>query len=159
MTTGKLKFTSNKLDVTDPCYDKDVWCRMTVDIIPGVYNYEIVTQSTNWGKRCRYLSIILEGAGQTRRGLKVGTIGLDAGLAGFFENKPDYDDNDWDKICDYLYENYEEGPRIVSTNKDNQSILGCECVFCSSGYGDGSYDVRPLLDARDVIVGYEIQFF
>ena len=155
MTTGKLKFTSNKLDVTDPCYDKDVWCRMTVDIIPGVYDYEVITR----GGRCRYLSIKLEGAGSVRRGLVIGEIGVDAGLAGFFENKPDYNDDVWYKICRYLYKDDDGGPRIAATNTDNQSLFGCECVFCSSGYGDGSYDVRPLLDARDVIVGYEITFF
>ena len=159
MKTGKIRFTSNKLDVTDPCYDKDVCCRMTVDIEPGVYDYEIITKTTDWGNRCRYISIIREGAGPTRRGLSIGTIGVDAGLAGFFENKPDYDDNTWYKICDYLYENHDSGPRILATDKDNKSLLGCECVFCSSGYGDGSYDVRTLLDAKNVIVGYEIKFF
>ena len=137
MITGKIKFTSNKLDVTDPCYDKDVWCRMTVDIIPGVYDYEIITSDG----RCRYLSIKLEGAGNIRRGLVVGDIGVDAGLAGFFENKPDYDNDTWYKICDYLYEYYDGGPRMVATNNDNKKLLGCECVFCSSGYGL-SYDWR-----------------
>ncbi len=155
MITGKLKFTSNKLDVTDPCYDKDVWCRMTVDIIPGVYNYEVIT----YDGRCRYLSIKREGSGLVRRGLVIGEIGVDAGLAGFFENKPDYNDDTWDKICDYLYDEYDGGPRIAATNNDNKRLFGCECVFCSSGYGDGSYEVRPLLDYRDMIVGYEITFF
>lgn len=160
MITGKLKFTSNKLDVTDPCYDKGVCCRMTVDIVPGVYKYEVITEITDgWGQRCRYISIIRDDAGPTRRGLRIGVIGVDAGLAGFFENKPDYDDDTWYKICRYLYKEDDGGPRVAATNNDNEKLFGCECVFCSSGYGDGSYDVRQLLDLRDQVVGYEIKFF
>ena len=159
MITGKLKFTSNKLDITDPCYDKDDWCRMTVDIVPGVYDYEVVTKETDWGNRCRYISIIREGAGPTRRGLRIGEIGVDAGLAGFFESKPDYDNGTWSSICHYLYKDDGGGPRIASTNNDNKNLFGCECVFCSSGYGDGVYDVRQLLDLRGQVVGYEIKFF
>lgn len=156
MITGKLKFTSNKLDVTDPCYDKNVWCRMTVDIVPGVYDYEIVTdESDGWGQRCRYISILREGAESVRRGLVVGTIGVDAGLAGFFENKPDYDDDAWVNVC----ENIHGHPSVVATDKDSKEPFGCECVFCSSGYGDGEYEVRTLLDYRDQVVGYEIKFF
>ena len=151
MMTGKLKFTSNKLDVTDPCYDKDVWCRMTVDIIPGVYDYEVIT----YDGRCRYISIKREGSGFVRRGLVIGNIGVDAGLAGFFENKPDYDDDAWMNVCMNIHGTY----GVVATDKDNKAPFGCECVFCYSGYGDGSYEVRPLLDARDVVVGYEIKFF
>lgn len=155
MITGKIKFTSNKLDVTDPCYDKGVCCRMTVNIIPGVYDYEVITSDG----RCRYIAIKLEGTGTVRRGFAVGHIGVDAGLAGFFENKPDYDNNTWYKICDYLYKTDYSGPKVAATDKDDKTIFGCECVFCSSGYGDGTYEVRQLLDDRDVIVGFEIKFF
>ena len=156
MITGKLKFTSNKIDVIDPCYDKDVWCRMTVDIVPGVYDYEVITDAADgWGKRCRYISIIREDVGPTRRGLRIGEICVDAGLAGFFENKPDYDCDAWDKVCDSLY----GSPRVIATDKDDKTPFGCECVFCSSGFGDGTYDVRQLLDLRGQVVGYEIKFF
>lgn len=151
MITGKIKFTSDKLDVTDPCYDKDVWCRMTVDIVPGTYDYEVIT----YDGRCRYISIKLEGASSIRRGLVIGEIGVDAGLAGFFENKPDYDDDEWMNVCRNIHGNY----GVVATDKDDKAPFGCECVFCYSGYGDGLYEVRPLLDYRDVIVGYEIKFF
>ena len=31
---------------------------------------------------------------------KIGDIGVDAGLAGFFHNKPDYTDDEWAAFCD-----------------------------------------------------------
>lgn len=33
---GKIML-GDKVDITDPCYDKSVWCRMTVDCKPGEY--------------------------------------------------------------------------------------------------------------------------
>lgn len=156
MLKGKLTFTSNKLDVTDPCYDRDVVLRTTVDIDPGVYDYEIIIDgSTGWGDRCKSISIKKEGCGKTRRGPAIGAIGVDAGLAGFFENKPDYDCDAWDKICESLH-GY---PRVIATDQNNKEPFGCECVFCSSGFGDGYYTVSSLLNFRGQVVGYEITFF
>lgn len=37
---GTMDFHGS-VDITDPCYDRDVWCRMTdVKIRKGVYAYE-----------------------------------------------------------------------------------------------------------------------
>ena len=34
---GEHYFTS-KVDITDPCYDKDTWCRKTVNVVEGNYD-------------------------------------------------------------------------------------------------------------------------
>ena len=40
----------NTVDVTDPCYDKDVWCRTTLhDMIPGKYKCEAVIADESMG--------------------------------------------------------------------------------------------------------------
>lgn len=57
----------------------------------------------------------------------IGYIGVDAGLAGFFNNKEDYDDDAWQKLCDNL------------GTKD--AMLLPNGAFTSSGFGDGSYAV------------------
>ena len=57
----------------------------------------------------------------------IGTIGVDAGLAGFFNNKQDFNDDEWSELCD----------RIGGGNAWNLY----NGVFSSSGFGDGIYDV------------------
>ena len=37
---GTVVFETTQLDVTDPGYDKNVWCRLKVDIVPGEYIYK-----------------------------------------------------------------------------------------------------------------------
>ena len=58
---------------------------------------------------------------------EIGEIGVDAGLAGFFHDKPDYDNDAWSKFCD----------RITT----GDAWLTEDGFFSSSGYGDGSYGV------------------
>ncbi len=35
---GTLNITADEIDITDPSYDKDVWCRTRKPITPGEYN-------------------------------------------------------------------------------------------------------------------------
>lgn len=53
-------------------------------------------------------------------------------MAGFFNDKPDFNDDEWDKLCD----------------KVNEGDAWClyDGIFSSSGYGDGSYDVYASVD-------------
>lgn len=168
---GKLTFTSTELDVTDPCYDKDVWCRIRVPITPGTYNYEVrVVWEGDWGKRVKAIRLTKEEAGFTKitYGKQMeGEVGVDSGTAGFFENKPDYDSDrndpneqtEWAAIFDLQTkgdadENY---PWITEGHKDNAAK--CESIFTSSGYGDGGYFVKELLDKDKNWCGYELRFF
>lgn len=53
---------------------------------------------------------------------KIGSIGVDAGLAGFFHNKPDYSDEAWSKFCDRI--------------RHGDAWLTEDGFYSSSGYGD-----------------------
>ena len=152
---GKVVFETTQLDVTDPGYDKDFWCRIKVDIVPGEYIYKAyIRKIKNNGNRVTQLSIInVSAKSRARIGKLVGEIGVDAGLAGFFENKPDYDFDQWRKICETLDDN----SFVYEAKKDNE--LKCNGVFSSSGLGDGSYPVYELLDWKDNRCGYTILFF
>lgn len=119
----------NEVDITDPCYDKDVWCRMTTNCEPGLYKgYVEVVDEGDWGKRVATVSIF---KGDKIWGIEemelIGNIGVDAGLAGFFNNKPDFTDEEWSDFCDELSEG-------EAWNLHNG-------IFSESGFGDGSYDV------------------
>ena len=168
---GELTFTATELDVTDPCYETGVWCRIKVPIVPGVYNYEAQIAYTDWGCRVKALRIMQKNAGFSRLtyGKYIdGEVGVDAGLAGFFENKPDYDktrdsdDREWSKICHHIDEAglaKDVGPGVtdvVEAHKDNP--FGCEGICTSSGYGDGGYYVRQLLNKEKQVCGYELRF-
>ena len=36
---GQIHITGQHIDITDPCYDADVWCRTSIEnMAPGMYN-------------------------------------------------------------------------------------------------------------------------
>lgn len=98
-----IKDFHGSVDVTDPCYNRDVWCRMNdVKIKEGEYTCLVwyhTDKGTDNGKPYAYkvvgiIGIYLDGRIPVQKAMKeIGSIGVDAGLAGFFHNKPDYDDD------------------------------------------------------------------
>lgn len=137
-----------KVDITDPCYNKDVWCRMTVDCEPGLYKgYIETTDEGIWGIRVASISIF--------KGNKIwdfdemeliGNIGVDAGLAGFFNNKPDFSDKEWFELCDKV--------------SDGKAWVMYNGIFSCSGYGDGKYEVyaNEERNAFKIIFIYDEEF-
>lgn len=122
------------VDITDPCYDANVWCRMTTKCVPGEYTgYVRISDEGEWGKRVASISIYRDDVEIELESMdKIGSIGVDAGMAGFFNDKPDFNDDEWDKLCDKV-------------NKGNAWCL-YDGIFSSSGYGDGSYEVYASVD-------------
>jgi len=154
---GILNLTSGKLMATDPCYNNDVWCKKELTSVkPGEWEVAVeILDEGEWGKRISKLSI--KHINSTVDFNKIednGSIGVDAGLAGFFENKPNYDDNAWSDICDYLFK---LGSRtMLITTPD--SPFKCNGVCVSSGYGDGDYALNIIKDSESKIVYAEIIF-
>lgn len=127
----------DKVDITDPCYDRDTWCRMTTDCKAGTY-YGFVKEVDcgDWGKRIAQISISQKHKFSDITGMEcIGSIGVDAGLAGFFNNKPDYDREEWRNFCD-----------VVDFSKEVQAWDIGYGLFSSSGYGDGGYNVYANQD-------------
>ena len=141
---GQFKIKDGIVTVTDPCYDKGTRCTLDVHMEVGNYNcYFNSTEDTGgWGNCITSCYMIYEGTenfleGNDIYGLydSLGAIGVDAGLAGFFENKPNYSDTEWIKVCDKIYN---ENNMI-----DGHGILKENYGFATeSGYGDGIYEVR-----------------
>ena len=84
----------------------------------------------------------------SKRWEHVGQIAVDSGMAGFFNNKPDYNDTEWDKLC-----------ALCNKNPDtfvwNDSKFG---FFAQSGYGDGVYDVYTVKKRNGEIIAVKITF-
>ena len=119
----------DKIDITDPCYDKMTWCRINDFKIPAgtyeCYTHEASNEETRgWGKRVARIGIR---RGSADRYVEIGSIGVDAGLAGFFNDKPDYTDNEWLEFVDRV-------------DKGRAWIID-DGFYSESGYGDGGYPV------------------
>lgn len=129
------------IDITDPCYDRDVWCRSTAIVKDGLYDCIVwETDSSQVG----IIGIYLNGNMPAQRDMKpITTIGVDAGLAGFFINKPDYDDEEWKIFCNRL--------------QDGDAWIIDEGFFSTSGDGDGLYDVFANKQKGE-IAALEIRF-
>lgn len=150
---GIFNHKGNQVDITDPCYDKGTWCRTTQELPEGEYECWVeIEDCGDWGKRVALSQIIKNGLDNSDIYARtyVAEIGVDAGLAGFFDNKPDYDDDAWDDFCDML-----DGKAWVV---DENTAAKCDGFFTSSGFGDGCYAVIELRDKDDKIIGYEIEF-
>ena len=135
-TVGKKDFYGS-VDITDPCYDKDVWCRMSDVVIKnGIYTCMVWYHTDKGecdGEPYSYevvgiIGIHLNGIIPLQKSMKeIGSIGVDAGLAWFFHNKPDYDDKRWIEFCDKL--------------RDGDAWIDEDGFYSCSGYGDGGYGV------------------
>lgn len=131
------------IDITDPCYNRDVWCRMNdVEIVPG--NYQCVIWESDEGD-VGIIGIYLCGVIPSQKAMKcIGEIGVDAGLAGFFENKPDYSYEAWGRLCDSI--------------RHGNAWIREGGFFSNSGYGDGGYDVFAYKNINGDITSLEIRF-
>lgn len=140
---------NGSVDITDPCYDKDIWCRKN-DVKISEGKYQCVTwiyrkRGKHPDRRVSIIGIYLSGYIPSQNDMEyIGEIGVDAGLAGFFNNKPDYTDAEWSKFCDKLC--------------DGDAWLTEEGFWSSSGYGDGCYPVYAAKNQQGVINALEIRF-
>lgn len=150
---GTMDFHGS-VDITDPCYNRDVWCRTTdVKIRKGVYtciawHHKDKGTFDNGEPYCYdvigIIGIYLDGVIPCQKDMKeIGSIGVDAGLAGFFHNKPDYTDGEWAAFCDRV--------------RHGDVWLTKDGFYSSSGYGDGCYGVYAYKQGGE-ITAIEIRF-
>lgn len=139
LLTGKeiaVMHFEGDVDITDPCYAKDVWCRMKVAVEAGEYHcvaWEF--DAGDWGTRVGIISLMREDdPDAVFEVVELGEIGVDTGLAGFFMNKPDYSETEWASFCDRFF-GTSESPKV------GNAWIYEYGFFASTGYGDGGYPV------------------
>lgn len=149
-----------KVQVTDPCYDPDVWCTKTIEnMLPGKYNaFATIADRGMWGHRVSELMIAHKSVELGNlKFVRVVTdnIGVDSGNCGFF----DYDKYREAKEADIKFVD-EHGDDEIGpfTSKwwaisDNLRVLGGTLddwgVLSHSGYGDGGYDLYLAYDKSE----------
>lgn len=138
-----LRF-GEKIDVTDPCYDDDVWCRLSVAIDPGEY---LGTAEFDGNKKVTQLQIRKIGS-SINNWRRVGEVGVDSGLAGFFDNKPNFTKEEWERFCRHLY-----GIDVWKGTFD-----GREGFFARSRGGDGDFPVYVGLNEKKKPIACRIDF-
>ena len=146
---GEMVFDNN-IDISDPCYSRDEHSNIIdYKIKEGKYGCYI-----KYGKPEEYeenriaeISIIKKGYGGTKDMAwnKAGTIGVDTGIAGFFNHKIEYSRREWRSFCDRL----KEGKWWV--NFDNG-------FFSESGWGDGGYYVYESRNNDNEVIALKIVF-
>lgn len=150
---GKINFTKGHVTITDPCYSKGTWCTAEVEnVFKGEWEASVeIKNCGDWGDRVAKL--ILKAIGQTATKVqkRPEEIGVDAGVCGVFEDKPDYGDNRWGDVCDELgYKNYG-----LATPTNN---FHCEGAWSSSGYGDGGYEASVGYNADGEVVEITVDY-
>ena len=142
-----ITFNKGVVSATDPCYNHDVWCRKDgIKIVPG--DYQVNTYTDDNG-RVIILQIILKDQSVIDRfnskseninkswRVMHDTIGVDAGLCGFFQNKPDFTNEEWTEFCQNISYNG-DGNLWEGKNPDEKGF------FTESGYGDGVYSCHAI---------------
>ena len=145
---GTFLTSSDVLRITDPCYDKGVWCSGTVKNCKiGEWSaFLIYRDEGDWGVRVAE-NIAMFGEVSIEQAQKIIdesiwinsniSVGVDSGQCGIFDDSkyPDGDDTGeygddnsfYGKCCNY------------TLGEENGGVLDFGIVS-SSGYGDGSYD-------------------
>ena len=151
---GTFELTQSVMRVSDPCYERDVWCCGTVDNCKiGTWEAGVfVRDEGEWGERMAVLAVRFAEDGPrfeeitraTDKGLKGWTmcrfeVGVDSGQAGIFDDahymdnsifedvaKSDYGDEWYNHCCD------------ITLSRMQAGVLPFG-VVSRSGYGDGGY--------------------
>lgn len=152
-TIGTINLTTGKVTITDPCYDKGTWCTAELENVhKGAWKATIdVLDCGDWGNRVDSLNITAVGESIIREELVHADIGVDAGVCGIFEDKPNYHEGSWGSVCDELLLVF--GGLATKTNK-----FRCVGVWSDSGYGDGSYDAYVGYNKEGEIVSITIYY-
>lgn len=124
---------------------------MTTDCKPGTwYGYVTISDEGEWGDRVAMLCIYLEDHKDVDMVLElIGNIGVDAGMAGFFRDKPDYTDEEWYQFCSQ----FDHRKRYTGLDYGVVSESGYG-VVSESGYGDGGYDVYANADRSAFMIEF-----
>ena len=148
------KYFGPEIDITDPCYDRYMWCRLNnVKIKEGEYRcivwkkqtrYEDYLGNRHYDTRIARIGIYYGDIPPKAKLEEIGEIEVDAGLAGFFNGKLDYNNEEWSELC--------------SAIKGKDYLINKEGFFSRSGYGDGCYPVYAEKDTNGEIISLEIIF-
>lgn len=134
----------DKVEITDPCYDRGTWCQLRENCEPGEYfGFVEISDEGEWGKRVASISIYKDDNKCSLDNMEcIGTIGVDAGVAGFFRDKPDFHGDEWHQFM--IDAGMFKANGVYDYDKKFYRVA--YGLFSDSGYGDGGYNVYANKD-------------
>lgn len=136
MNNFEFEVTSGFVNLSDPCYDNDVWCgEFHVPAINGKWTVELETSDQgDWGTRVKGWKATLVDSHEPTSGKTYDSLGVDSGQFGIFDESI-YDSNTSYDDKDKFY-----GMCCETTTSENRGGTIMNQGFVSkTGFGDGGY--------------------
>jgi hypothetical protein len=153
---------SGTVVVSDPCYDRTVWCmKQDVKILPGKYRVFVSRQDKgDFGIRVACLMIVHEDydAAKIRNWEDYkGSIGVDSGQCGIFDDAIYPQKNDHPD-CEHCKPFYDECCKLTLSNEQAGILESGKGVVSSSGYGDGGYTLSFATQKDGYTIGLLLDY-
>jgi hypothetical protein len=171
--------TSGKMVCSDPCYTLDTWCLGVIDNVKnGKWEADIANSNQgDWGDRISHLWVFNVDAvidnPKLRRDIETFkghtlpfSFGVDSGQFGFFDFANYRNDESAKDLKKYEFgddfdrQEGDEWYRVcadLTLGKDSWGVLPNGAVS-SSGFGDGSYEVRGIKDNNGEYVAFCVEY-
>ena len=137
---------SGKAVVSDPCYDRNVWCMLTgIDVKPGQYaTYIVKKDEKKFGIRvAAIMAVHTDYVDSIKTDWEPydGCVGVDSGQCGIFDDTLYPVDEKSGGEYDDEHSFYGECCKLTLGENQGGVLITNKGVVSSSGYGDGSYDL------------------
>jgi hypothetical protein len=171
--------TSGKMVCSDPCYTLDTWCLGVIDNVKnGKWEADIANSNQgDWGDRISHLWVFNVDAvidnPKLRRDIETFkghtlpfSFGVDSGQFGFFDFANYRNDESAKDLKKYEFgddfdrQEGDEWYRVcadLTLGKDSWGVIPFGAVS-SSGFGDGSYEVKGIKDELGYYVAFCVEF-
>jgi hypothetical protein len=153
----------NKVVISDPCYDSDVWCILKdLPVVPGTYEAHIefdtesmrVLSLTVWHK-----DYLPDEATCADEEYLPDTIGVDSGQAGIYDADYFYHYHDRAVYTSDAYNDWYTAACSCTTSDTNYAdIMDDSCVISRSGWGDGSYALSVNRNDNGDIIAITVSY-
>ena len=159
---GTFVNISGQMTVSDPSYDKGIWCAETLNnVMTGLWSAHIlISDEGEWGKRVA----AIEARSERYDGeyfSYIGDIGVDSGQAGIYDTEHYQDQTIIHGYSDFAKRHDSDqwyGHNCDVTLSDKRAgVIPFGCVS-RSGFGDGSYGLYAAYDRCEQIVAIQIVF-
>jgi hypothetical protein len=167
-TIGSI-ILGEKVIVSDPCYNRDVWC-MTIlnNIYPGKWEVTACIDKVNsWGKRCYMLELYHENQENKnipeKDWIRDFELGVDSGTMSVIDDRyyrrlngstESFEGNE--KAKEAFYQKaHRNNTAYANLFREKDSPVG---AVCSSGIGDGSYPLYIYKGVDEKITALRISF-
>lgn len=164
ITLGSFELTTPVMRVSDPCYDRNVWCCGTVDNCKvGTWEAAVLRKDlVDWGSRNMVLAVRFMNGGPTFSAINRAVcnatgawhecqfeVGVDSGQAGFFDEAHYREPHPLDKFGQHPM----SGETWYMTCCDaTRPVPGAGTIpygaVAESGFGDGGYTAFEHVDQK-----------